>query len=140
MAISEPPNPLRGISHDSADINNFLDQIPGPVVAVGHSYGGAVIANAASGADNVVGLVYVVAFAPDNGETLACVGRWASPEDEKVGGLTLRLPGSGRRSQDALVGVRKTCHALEGKSRHVWGLRACPCRDGRGEHRRRSPR
>ena len=73
MAISEPPNPLHGISHDSAYINNFLDQIPGPVIAVAHSYG-AVITNAASGADNVVGLVYVVAFAPDNGETLACVG------------------------------------------------------------------
>jgi len=47
-----------------------LDQIPGPVVAVGHSYGGAVISNAASMAKNVVGLVYFAAFAPDEGERL----------------------------------------------------------------------
>jgi pimeloyl-ACP methyl ester carboxylesterase len=45
-------------------------QIPGPVLAVGHSYGGAVISNAATGAQNVLGLVYVAAFAPDEGELL----------------------------------------------------------------------
>ena len=50
-------------------------QIPGPVLAVGHSYGGAVITNAATGAANVVGLVYVAAFAPDEGETLIEVDR-----------------------------------------------------------------
>jgi pimeloyl-ACP methyl ester carboxylesterase len=49
----------------------LLEQIPGPVLAVGHSYGGAVITNAAANANNVVGLVYVAAFAPDEGETLA---------------------------------------------------------------------
>ena len=43
---------------------------PGAVVAVGHSYGGAVITNAAKQAKNVVGLVYVAAFAPDEGEAL----------------------------------------------------------------------
>ena len=48
----------------------MLDQTPGPVIAVGHSYGGAVITNAATNADNVVGLVYVAAFAPDEGERL----------------------------------------------------------------------
>ena len=70
IRVIAPPNPLRGISIDSAYIASFLDQIPGPVLAVGHSYGGAVITNAAAGADNVVGLVYVAAFAPDEGETL----------------------------------------------------------------------
>jgi pimeloyl-ACP methyl ester carboxylesterase len=64
------PNPLRGIEEDSAYVASALDQIPGPVLAVGHSYGGAVITNAASKADNVVGLVYVAAFAPDEGELL----------------------------------------------------------------------
>jgi pimeloyl-ACP methyl ester carboxylesterase len=50
----------------------LLDQTPaGPVLAVGHSYGGAVITNAATNANNVVGLVYVAAFAPDEGESLA---------------------------------------------------------------------
>jgi pimeloyl-ACP methyl ester carboxylesterase len=70
VQVTAPPNPLRGISIDSAYIASLLDQIPGPVIAVGHSYGGAVISNAATNADNVVGLVYVAAFAPDEGETL----------------------------------------------------------------------
>ncbi len=70
VQVTAPANPLRGISIDSAYINSFLDQIPGPVLAVGHSYGGAVITNAATNANNVVGLVYVAAFAPDEGETL----------------------------------------------------------------------
>jgi pimeloyl-ACP methyl ester carboxylesterase len=63
-------NPLRGISHDSAYVASVLAQIPGPVLAVAHSYGGAVLTNAATGAENVVGLVYVAAFAPDEGELL----------------------------------------------------------------------
>jgi pimeloyl-ACP methyl ester carboxylesterase len=71
VQVTAPANPLRGISIDSAYIANFLDQIPGPVLAVGHSYGGAVITNAATNADNVVGLVYVAAFVPDEGESLA---------------------------------------------------------------------
>ena len=63
-------NPLRGISIDSAYVASVFDQIQGPVLAVGHSYGGAVISNAATGARNVVGLVFVAAFAPDDGERL----------------------------------------------------------------------
>ena len=63
-------NPLRGISIDSAYVASVFDQIPGPVLAVGHSYGGAVISNAGSLAKNVVGLVFVAAFAPDEGEVL----------------------------------------------------------------------
>jgi pimeloyl-ACP methyl ester carboxylesterase len=70
VQVTAPAIPLRGISIDSAYINSFLDQIPGPVLAVGHSYGGAVISNAATNANNVVGLVYVSAFAPDEGERL----------------------------------------------------------------------
>jgi len=66
-------NPLRGISHDSAYAASAFSQIPGPVLAVGHSYGGAVITNAATGAGNVRGLVYVAAFAPDEGEVLGAV-------------------------------------------------------------------
>ena len=68
--VTAPPNPLRGISIDSAYIASFFDQTPGPILAVGHSYGGAVISNAATDAKNVVGLVYIAAFAPDEGETL----------------------------------------------------------------------
>ena len=68
-----PGLPLRGIASDSAYIASVLEQIPGPVVAVAHSYGGAVITNAATDAKNVVGLVYVAAFATAEGETLGAV-------------------------------------------------------------------
>ena len=71
VQVTAPANPLRGISIDSAYLNSLLDQIPGPVLAVAHSYGGAVITNAATNANNVVGPVYVAAFVPDEGETLA---------------------------------------------------------------------
>jgi pimeloyl-ACP methyl ester carboxylesterase len=70
VQVAAPPNPLRGIAHDSAYIASFFEQIPGPILAVGHSYGGAMISNAAAGAENVVGLVFVAAFAPDEGERL----------------------------------------------------------------------
>lgn len=70
IQVTAPANPLRGISYDSAYIASFLNQIPGPILAVGHSYGGAVITNAATQAKNVVGLVFVAAFAPDEGERL----------------------------------------------------------------------
>jgi pimeloyl-ACP methyl ester carboxylesterase len=70
MQVKAPANPLRGIAHDSAYIDSFIEEIPGRVLAVGHSYGGAVISNAASDAENVVGLVFVAAFAPDEGEVL----------------------------------------------------------------------
>jgi pimeloyl-ACP methyl ester carboxylesterase len=73
VQVTAAANPLRGISHDSAYVASVFGQIPGPVLAVAHSYGGAVITNAATGAQNVVGLVYVAAFAPDEGELLGAV-------------------------------------------------------------------
>jgi pimeloyl-ACP methyl ester carboxylesterase len=73
IQVTAPVNPLRGISADSAYVASVFAQIPGPVHAVGHSYGGAVISNAAMDASNVKGLVYVAAFAPDEGEKLGDV-------------------------------------------------------------------
>ena len=70
VAVLAPPNPLRGINHDAAYIASLVSQIPGPVLLVAHSYGGAVITNAGTRADNVRGLVYVGAFIPDEDETL----------------------------------------------------------------------
>jgi pimeloyl-ACP methyl ester carboxylesterase len=70
LKVTAPANPLRGIAIDSAYIAGVLGQIPGPILAVGHSYGGAVLTNAATNAKNVVGLVYVAAFAPAEGEVL----------------------------------------------------------------------
>jgi pimeloyl-ACP methyl ester carboxylesterase len=68
--VMAPANPLRGIAADSAYIETVFQETPGPVIAVGHSYGGAVVTNAAAKAKNVVGLVFVAAFAPDEGEAL----------------------------------------------------------------------
>ena len=65
-----PPNPLLGITYDSAYIRDFLDTISGPIILVGHSYGGAVITNAATGDKQVKALVYVDAFAPAQGQTI----------------------------------------------------------------------
>jgi pimeloyl-ACP methyl ester carboxylesterase len=70
VQVTAPANPLRGISIDSAYTAGVLEEIPGPVILVGHSYGGAVITNAAAKADNVIGLVFVAAFVPDEGERL----------------------------------------------------------------------
>jgi pimeloyl-ACP methyl ester carboxylesterase len=70
VQVKAPANPLRGVVADSAYLAGFIEETPGPVIAVGHSYGGAVISNAAKQAKNVVGLVYVAAFAPDDGESL----------------------------------------------------------------------
>ena len=69
-----PPNPLRGLPQDSAYLHQFLTQnaaLQGqPIVLVGHSYGGAVITNAAVGVPEVRALVYVDAFIPDQGDTI----------------------------------------------------------------------
>ena len=72
--VQAPANPLRSLSGDSAYVANFLSQIPGPLVVVGHSYGGAVITNAAAGNANVKALVYVDAFIPDVGEQVLNLG------------------------------------------------------------------
>ena len=68
--VIAPANPLRGLAADSAYTASLLNQIDGPVLLAAHSYGGAVISNAATSAPNVVGLVYVAAFATDDGENL----------------------------------------------------------------------
>ena len=62
-------NPLENLTTDSEYVSAFLDTIPGPIVLVGHSYGGSVITNAAAGNPNVEALVYVDAAAPAVGET-----------------------------------------------------------------------
>ena len=62
-----PANPLQGLRYDSAYLADFLRSIAGPIILVGHSYGGAVITNAATGNPEVKALVYVNAFAPARG-------------------------------------------------------------------------
>ena len=78
--VDVPPNPLRGLPSDAAYLSDFLSTISGPVVLVGHSYGGIVTSNAAAGSSQVRALVYVDAYVPVPGDTLL--------------GLTTAKPGS----------------------------------------------
>jgi pimeloyl-ACP methyl ester carboxylesterase len=71
VEVIAPPNPLRGVATDAAYLTSFVGQLDGPVLLVGHSYGGALITQTGADAPNVVGLVFVAAFAPEAGETLA---------------------------------------------------------------------
>jgi pimeloyl-ACP methyl ester carboxylesterase len=68
--VVAPANPLRSLSGDAAYIASVLKTIKGPIVLVGHSYGGAVITNAATGNPNVKALVYIDAFVPAQGESV----------------------------------------------------------------------
>ncbi len=78
--VSAAANPLRRVQVDADNLTSLLQSIEGPVILVGHSYGGMVISNAANGNENVKALVYVAAFAPEVGESAA--------------GLSGRYPGS----------------------------------------------
>jgi pimeloyl-ACP methyl ester carboxylesterase len=69
--VTAPPNQLRGIPTDAAYLTNFVNQVGGPTVLVGHSYGGALITQSGTDARDVLGLVYVAAFAPEADEKLA---------------------------------------------------------------------
>jgi pimeloyl-ACP methyl ester carboxylesterase len=71
FTVLAPPNLLRSVAIDAPYISSFLAQrTSGPVVLVGHSYGGFVITNAATGVDSVKALVYVDAFVPEEGENV----------------------------------------------------------------------
>jgi len=77
-------NPLTSLTDDAERTKKMVKQIDGPVLLVGHSYGGAVITEAGN-LPNVVGLVYVAAFAPDAGESLAQISGWrAAPGGANV--------------------------------------------------------
>ncbi|MFF2503505.1 alpha/beta fold hydrolase [Streptomyces sp. NPDC058067] len=68
--VIAPANPLRGLPADVPYLASVLKSVKGPVILAGHSYGGAVITNAADGNPNVKALVYIAAFVPDKGEQL----------------------------------------------------------------------
>jgi pimeloyl-ACP methyl ester carboxylesterase len=102
--VDVPPNPLQGLPYDSAYLADFLHSISGPIVLVGHSYGGAVITNAATGDSQVKALVYVDAFAPAQGQTLvqllaAYPGSCAAPANLTV----VPFPGAPAGVGDAYI-------------------------------------
>jgi pimeloyl-ACP methyl ester carboxylesterase len=73
--VDVPPNPLRGPSIDSAYLVSYLKSLTGPIVLVGHSYGGFVITDAATGNSNVKALVYVDAYIPARGDTINSINK-----------------------------------------------------------------
>jgi pimeloyl-ACP methyl ester carboxylesterase len=87
--VLAPANPLRGVATDSAYIASVLATITGPIVLAGHSYGGEVITNAATGNPHVKALVYIAAFAPKLGET--------------SGGILAKFPGSMLTPQNLIL-------------------------------------
>lgn len=76
------PNPLRGPSSDAAYVARILKTISGPIILVGHSYGGAVVTNAGTGNPNVKALVYMNAFVPDQGESLLHLATTSPPSGQ----------------------------------------------------------
>lgn len=88
LEVVAAANPLRSVTGDAAYVRDVVAAVDGPVVLVGHSYGGMVITEAGAGIDAVVGLVYVAGFAPDHGESALQ--------------LSTKFPGS--TLADALVG------------------------------------
>jgi pimeloyl-ACP methyl ester carboxylesterase len=85
-------NPLRGLAADAAAVSDLVRTIDGPVVLVGHSYGGAVISNVDADAGDVVGLVYVAGFAPEPGES--CITLAGMFPGSTLGGALQPVPRS----------------------------------------------
>jgi pimeloyl-ACP methyl ester carboxylesterase len=79
-------NPLTSLDDDAERTQKMIRQVDGPVLLVGHSYGGAVITQAGD-LPNVVGLVYVAAFAPDDGESLGQISEWNVAEAAAAGNV-----------------------------------------------------
>ena len=82
--VYAPANPLRGLTDDAAYVKSFVDTLPGPLVLVGHSYGGAVITNVATGNANVKALVYIAAYALEEGETVGAANELGGHPEESL--------------------------------------------------------
>ncbi|WP_369069407.1 alpha/beta fold hydrolase [Kineococcus terrestris] len=102
--VIAPANPLRGLASDAEYLRTFLSTLTGPLVLVGHSYGGAVITNAATGNPHVTALVYAAAYALDEGESVAAANSLGGGHSDVVDNLVLRpYPGGGEQDADAYV-------------------------------------
>jgi pimeloyl-ACP methyl ester carboxylesterase len=103
--VYAPANPLEGLATDSETLANFLHSLSGPIVLVGHSYGGTVITNAATGDDQVKALVYDDAFIPDVGQTVMDLvhgGCFAVPDLSTVLNF-VPIPGAPAQDVDTYV-------------------------------------
>jgi pimeloyl-ACP methyl ester carboxylesterase len=89
--VIAPPNQLRGIANDAKSVADVLATIKGPIVLVGHSYGGPVIESAAQGNPNVKALVFVSAYALDKGESVAGLGE-KFPDTQLTPAVLTKVP------------------------------------------------
>jgi pimeloyl-ACP methyl ester carboxylesterase len=102
--VYAPANPLRGVASDGDYIRAFISTLDGPVVLAGHSYGGCVITNASAGAPAVKALVYIAAYAPDEGETLTDAGALGGGSTDLTKHLILRpYPGAPEGDADGYI-------------------------------------
>ena len=97
-------NPLRGLTTDAAYVRSILETIEGPIVLVGHSYGGAVITNAATGNPNVQSLVYIAAYALEEGERLVDANALGGGHSSLAEHLVIRpYPGAPEGDADGYI-------------------------------------
>jgi pimeloyl-ACP methyl ester carboxylesterase len=97
--VIAPPNELRGIANDAKSVASLLASIKGPIVLVGHSYGGPVIESAAQGNPNVKALVFVSAYALDQGESVAGLGE-KYPDTQLTPAVLTKVPFETQGRQD----------------------------------------
>src|SRR5262249_857153 len=133
-----PPNPLRGGAFDASVVSDVVKAIDGPVVLVGHSYGGAVIGQASAGLENVTGLGFLAAFGPHAGQSRACrPGRSPRPATTRRGPRAVPTcpssrSGSGRRSAPTCRWTwPMSCSRPSARSRSRRSTRTPPRRAGR---------
>ncbi|MFC7259362.1 alpha/beta fold hydrolase [Streptomyces lutosisoli] len=107
LTVRAPANPLRGLAQDAACIRSVVHDIDVPVVLVGHGYGGAVITQAASDADNVVALCYVAAFGLDAGECVLDITSRFAPVPVADATFTAALPAQIPGDPESELYIRK---------------------------------
>jgi pimeloyl-ACP methyl ester carboxylesterase len=122
--VYAPANPLPGVAADGQYIRTFISTLEGPVVLAGHSYGGCVITNASAGVSSVKALVYIGAYAPDEGETRGLRSWLAGSCRKRVhracDQTRAEVPGKRRR-----CGARRRCRwrprrSVRGRGRGAW--------------------
>ncbi|AGZ41195.1 alpha/beta hydrolase [Actinoplanes friuliensis] len=119
--VMAPANPLRGLAGDSAYVKSVISQIPGPIVLVGHSYGGAVITNAATGNPNVKSLVYIAAYALDEGEAVFQANSLGGGHSDLLENVEYRtFPGAGPLPPEAGGGVDADAYIKQSSFRQIF--------------------
>ena len=101
--VTAPQFPLTSLADDVARLRQVLAWLDGPIIVVGHSYGGQIMTALGAETGNVVGLVYVDAFGLDEGESIAALGGDAPPSPA-LANLIVDQQGFGRLPEDDFVG------------------------------------